>query len=327
MDVVREYIKWKEVWSVSKRKIGVLVMSYGTPRSMEEVEAYYTHIRRGNPPTPEQLNDLIRRYEAIGGIFPLRENTNKQVEALEQHLNQQAPDDLEFVCFQGLKHAQPLIEEGVQAMKKAGIEEGVGIVLAPHYSVMSVGEYIKRAQAEAEKQGIDMRFVESYHLHPALIEAFAERVKESLLRFPEEVRDQVRIIFTAHSLPKKIVQMNDPYVEQLMATSKTVMYTSKLINPWQFAWQSAGQTPIPWLGPDILEVIKELHEQEQVNHILVAPVGFVSDHLEILYDLDIEAQSVAKELGIHLERIPSLNVDPRYIQTLTESVLTQLERN
>lgn len=312
---------------MSKRKIGVLVMSYGTPQSMDDVEAYYTHIRRGNPPTPEQLKDLIDRYEAIGGMFPLRENTNKQVQALEQQLNETAPADLEFVCFQGLKHAQPLIEDGVRSMAQAGIQEAVGIVLAPHYSIMSVGEYIKRAQAEAEQQGIKMHFVKSYHLHPSLIDAFVERVKESLLRFPEDVRGQVRIIFSAHSLPKKIMEMNDPYVEQLMDTSKVIMRMSKLINPWQFAWQSAGQTPIPWLGPDILDVIKQLHQEEQVNHFLIAPIGFVSDHLEILYDLDIEAQGVAKELGIHLERIPSLNVDPRYIQTLTESVLAQLERN
>lgn len=312
---------------MSKRKIGVLVMSYGTPQSMDDVEAYYTHIRRGNPPTPEQLKDLIDRYEAIGGMFPLRENTNKQVQALEQQLNETAPADLEFVCFQGLKHAQPLIEDGVRSMAQAGIQEAVGIVLAPHYSIMSVGEYIKRAQAEAEQQGIKMHFVKSYHLHPSLIDAFVERVKESLLRFPEDVRGQVRIIFSAHSLPKKIMEMNVPYVEQLMDTSKVIMRMSKLINPWQFAWQSAGQTPIPWLGPDILDVIKQLHQEEQVNHFLIAPIGFVSDHLEILYDLDIEAQGVAKELGIHLERIPSLNVDPRYIQTLTESVLAQLERN
>lgn len=311
---------------MTKRKIGVLVMSYGTPQNMEDVEAYYTHIRRGNPPTSEQLDDLIRRYEAIGGMFPLRENTDKQVLALEESLNKSASVDVEFVCFQGLKHALPLIEDGVQAMAQVGITEAVGIVLAPHYSILSIGDYIKRAKAEAEAQQIKMSFVESYHLHPALIEAFVDRVKESLLRFPEAERDKVRIIFSAHSLPKKILEMNDPYVEQLMDTSKVIMRISKLINPWQFAWQSAGQTPIPWLGPDILDVVKELHTTEGVNRFLIAPIGFVSDHLEILYDLDIEAQDLAKELGVHLERIPSLNTEPKYMQALTDAVLTQLER-
>lgn len=312
---------------MSKRKIGVLVMSYGTPQNMEDVEAYYTHIRRGNPPTTEQLADLIRRYEAIGGMFPLRENTDKQVLALEESLNQSAADDVEFVCFQGLKHALPLIEDGVQAMAQVGIKEAVGIVLAPHYSILSIGDYMKRAQAEAETRQIKMRFVESYHLHPALIDAFALRVQESLLRFPEETREQVKIIFSAHSLPTKILEMNDPYVEQLLDTSKAIMNKSKLSNPWQFAWQSAGQTPVPWLGPDILDVVKELQAEEAVQQFLIAPIGFVSDHLEILYDLDIEAQALAKELGVHLERIPSLNTDPKYVQTLTDAVLTQLERS
>lgn len=310
---------------MSKRKIGVLVMSYGTPQDMDDVEAYYTHIRRGNPPTPEQLNDLKQRYDAIGGIFPLRENTNKQVQTLEDTLNKNAID-IQFACFQGLKHAAPLIEEAVQQMTKDGITEAVGIVLAPHYSIMSVGSYIKRAQAEAEKQQIKISFVKSYHLHPALLDALATRVQDTLLRFQEEDRSKVRLIFSAHSLPTKILEMNDPYVNQLLETSKAIIEQTNLPNTWQFAWQSAGQTAIPWLGPDILDVIKNLYEEEQVQHILLSPIGFVSDHLEILYDIDMEAQAVAKDLGIHLERTPSLNTDPKYMQTLTEAILTQLER-
>lgn len=310
---------------MSKRKIGVLVMSYGTPQDMDDVEAYYTHIRRGNPPTPEQLNDLKQRYDAIGGIFPLRENTNKQVQTLEDTLNKNAID-IQFSCFQGLKHASPLIEEAVQQMTKDGITEAVGIVLAPHYSIMSVGSYIKRAQAEAEKQQIKISFVKSYHLHPALLDALATRVQDTLLRFQEEDRSKVRLIFSAHSLPTKILEMNDPYVNQLLETSKAIIEQTNLPNTWQFAWQSAGQTAIPWLVPDILDVIKNLYEEEQVQHILLSPIGFVSDHLEILYDIDMQAQAVAKDLGIHLERTPSLNTDPKYMQTLTEAILTQLER-
>jgi protoporphyrin/coproporphyrin ferrochelatase len=309
------------------QKIGVLVMSYGTPESMDQVEAYYTHIRRGHPPTPELLQELKDRYEAIGGFFPLRDNTNKQVQALEDELNRRAREsgsEVSYVCYQGLKHASPYIEDGVKQMAADGIRLGVGIVLAPHYSVMSVGGYIQRAQAEAEKvEGMDMRFVKSYHLHPQLIEALVERVKDALERFPEEERGAVRAIFSAHSLPTKILEMGDPYPNQLLETSRTVAEQVG-IERWQFGWQSAGRTATPWLGPDILDIIRRLREDEGVRNVLLCPVGFVSDHLEVLYDVDIEAQAVAKELGVHLERTASLNVDPAYMATLADVVMEKL---
>ncbi|EGL81556.1 Ferrochelatase [Caldalkalibacillus thermarum TA2.A1] len=304
------------------KTIGVFVMSYGTPENMEQVEEYYTHIRRGNPPSAEQLQELKDRYEAIGGLFPLRRNTNAQVEALQDKLDQlQGAAGVQFRCYQGLKHAHPLIEEGVQQMARDGIKEAIGIVLAPHYSIMSVGSYVKRAQAEADKAGIAMRCVKDYHLHPLLIEAWAERVQDTLAQFAPDVQNRVRIIFTAHSLPEKIKEMNDPYVEQLLETSRAIMAHTGLANQWQFAWQSAGQTPVPWLGPDILDVLRQLRQDENVEHVMICPIGFVSDHLEILYDIDIEAQNVARELGIELKRPPSLNTDPRYIEVLADMVL------
>jgi protoporphyrin/coproporphyrin ferrochelatase len=309
------------------QKIGVLVMSYGTPESMDQVEAYYTHIRRGNPPTPELLQELKDRYEAIGGFFPLRDNTNKQVQALEQELNRRAQEsgsDVTYVCYQGLKHAAPFIEDGIRQMAEDGIRLGVGVVLAPHYSVMSVGGYIQRAQAEAEKvEGMDMRFVKSYHLHPQLIEALVVRVKEAMQRFPEEERGSVRAIFSAHSLPTKILEMGDPYPNQLLETSRVVAEQVG-IERWQFGWQSAGRTSTPWLGPDILDIVRRLSKDEGVRNVLLCPVGFVSDHLEVLYDVDIEAQAVAKELGVHLERTASLNVDPAYMATLADVVMEKL---
>jgi len=300
-----------------KKRIGVLVMSYGTPESMESIEAYYTHIRHGRPPTEEQLQELKDRYAAIvGGVFPLREHTNKQVEALQQALDA-GGGDVEFVCFQGLKHASPYIEDGVRQIAEAGIQDAIGIVLAPHYSVMSVGSYIKRAEAIASELGISFRFVKSYYARPKLIEAFAERVKEGLARF-EGGDNQVRVLFSAHSLPEKILQMGDPYVDQLLATSKLIADQVGLPS-WQFVWQSAGRTADPWLGPDILDVMQNL-QREGVKKILSCPIGFVSDHLEILYDLDIEAKQLAAELGIHFERIRSLNQDPRYIGLLRDIV-------
>ncbi|MFC4778628.1 ferrochelatase [Paenibacillus sp. GCM10023252] len=301
-------------------RIGVLVMSYGTPQSLDDIEAYYTHIRRGNAPTPEMLADLKGRYEAIvGGVFPLRANTDGQVASLQDKLEQLAPG--QYVCYQGLKHAVPYIEDGVQQMAADGIVEAVGIVLAPHYSTMSVGTYIKRAQAQAEELGIRMSFVEQYHLHPKLLQALAERVKDGLERLAVSSggAEPVKVLFSAHSLPVRIREVNDPYEEQLLATSREVAAQAGVAD-WQFTWQSAGRTREPWLGPDILETLQELNE-EGVKGVLVAPVGFVSDHLEVLYDLDLEAKSAAAKLGMTLERIAMLNRDPLYMETLAESII------
>ena len=219
---------------MTQTTVGVLVMSYGTPEDMDQVEAYYTHIRGGRPPSAEQLQELKDRYEAIGGVFPLRKNTNAQVQALEEKL-QSSATGVHFKCYQGLKHAAPFIEDGVRQMAADGIQEAVGLVLAPHYSRMSVGSYIQRARETAEELGLSMSFIESYHLHPSLIQALVERAKETLARFDRDVQEDVRFIFTAHSLPEKIVEMKDPYPQQLLETSQTIMEQSGLPNKWQFA--------------------------------------------------------------------------------------------
>jgi len=308
------------------KRIGVLVMSYGTPQSMEDIEAYYTHIRRGHPPTPELLEELRGRYEAIvGGVFPLRENTDRQVASLQDKLEQVAPG--RYVCYQGLKHARPFIEEGMQAMAADGIKQAVGIVLAPHYSVMSVGSYLKRAKEEAAAHGIEFAGIESYHLHPKLLAALTERVTDGLNKLADTVRAErshaeavrTKVLFSAHSLPEKIREMNDPYEKQLLETSEAVAKAAG-ITDWQFTWQSAGRTREPWLGPDILETFRALRE-EGYEAALVAPIGFVSDHLEVLYDLDIEAKAFTAELGMSMERIAMLNSDPLYMETLAESIV------
>lgn len=308
---------------MAKRKIGVLVMSYGTPESLDQIEAYYTHIRRGNPPTPEQLKELTDRYEAIvGGFFPLRENTNQQVRGLEETLNR-LHSDTEFICYQGLKHAAPFVEDGVAQMVEDGITEAVGIVLAPHYSTMSVGSYIKRARERSEELGLKINFVESYHLHPKLLEALSERVENALQKFNVTHEKQPFVLFSAHSLPEKILALNDPYPKQLLETSEAIATRTNIAN-WEFVWQSAGRTREPWLGPDILDKIRSLHEGGDVKDILICPIGFVSDHLEVLYDIDIECQNLARELGLHLERTESLNTDPKYMETLADVVWEQL---
>jgi ferrochelatase len=301
------------------KAIGVLVMSYGTPESLEDVEAYYTHIRRGNPPSAEQLEDLTSRYRSIvGGVFPLRENTNSQVAALQMKLDELSGKG-RFICYQGLKHAAPYIEDGVAAMAADGITEAVGIVLTPQYSVMSVGGYMKRAQEEAAKQGITFKAVKEYHLHPELIDALCIRVIEGLERFGDQ-REDTLVLFSAHSLPAQILEMNDPYADQLLATSDAVAKAAG-VSRWQFTWQSAGKTGQPWLGPDILETLERL-SREGVTSILVTPVGFVSDHLEVLFDIDIEARKFAEQNGIRLERIRMLNDDPQYMTALADAVLS-----
>jgi ferrochelatase len=306
------------------KRIGVLVMSYGTPESMDDIAAYYTHIRRGRAPEPEQLAELKGRYEAIvGGVFPLRENTDGQVAGLQDKLEQLAPGT--FACYQGLKHARPYIEDGVEQMAKDGIVKAVAIVLAPHYSTMSIGSYMKRAQEKAAELGIELLVVEQYHLHPKLLKALTERVQAGLARLAEqsEGAERTKVLFSAHSLPEKIRELGDPYEKQLLETSAAVAAAAG-VTDWQFTWQSAGRTREPWLGPDILETLPVLAE-EGIEAVLVAPIGFVSDHLEVLYDLDIEAQAAAKELNMRLARIAMLNQDPLYMETLAESVLSALE--
>lgn len=300
-------------------KIGVLVMSYGTPESLDDVEAYYTHIRRGNAPSEEQLQELTSRYEAIvGGVFPLRENTNAQVANLQARLDELHPNN--FKCFQGLKHAKPYIEDGVEMMAQQQIKQAVGIVLAPHYSVMSVGGYVKRAAAKAKELGIEMQFVESYHLHPQLIKALTDRVKQKFTELePHKGQKPVKVLFSAHSLPEKIRALGDPYEQQLLDTSAAVAKAAE-IEDWQFTWQSAGRTHEPWLGPDILDTMEEV-AAEGYKAVLSAPIGFVSDHLEVLYDLDIEAKQKAQELNISFDRTAMLNSDPLYMDTLAESII------
>lgn len=309
---------------MSTRNIGVLVMSYGTPANMDQIEAYYTHIRRGSPPSAEQLEELTARYEAIvGGVFPLRANTDQQVEALQAELDSRtAGTDVRYVCYQGLKHASPMIEDGLSQMAADGLKEAIGIVLAPHYSIMSVGGYMKRAKEEADKQGIVFIGIDSYHLHPLLIDALELRLTEKLREYEAEgvSQEEVHVLFSAHSLPARIVEMNDPYPQQLLETSDAIASQAGVKrDQWRFTWQSAGRTATPWLGPDIMDTLEAVKE-EGIRHVISAPIGFVSDHLEVLYDLDIEAQQKSDEIGLSFKRIRSLNSDPLYMSVLADCI-------
>lgn len=289
--------------------VGVLVMAYGTPASPSDVESYYTHVRRGSPPPPELLADLERRYAAIGGTSPLAERTRAQAEGLARSLGEG------FVVALGQKHAAPFIEDGMATLLDAGVRRVVGLVLAPHYSALSVAQYHQRAAAAA----VDTPYtgVERWHLHPVLVELLAERVLRALIGLPPGA--QVETLFTAHSLPERALSMDEPsYPEQLHQTAEEVAARAGL-KRWRTAWQSAGRTADPWIGPDILEVIRGL-PGDGVDAVVVCPAGFVSDHLEVLYDVDVEARQVAESSGLRLARTASLNDDPRFTSMLAEVV-------
>ncbi len=297
-------------------RIGVLLMAYGTPRHPDEVEAYYTDIRRGRPPTPEQLADLIRRYDAIGGISPLAERPERQRDALQSALDATEPG--RFVVTLGLKHADHKIEAGVDELATLGVERIVAVVLAPHYSALSVGQYLDRAVAAAQPHGLEVAGIRSWATEPAFVEFLAADISARLATMPENTK----VLFTAHSLPERVLAMGDPYPDELRSTATAVAEQVGLApwSSWSIAWQSAGRTPEPWLGPDILAVIDELAGSEHASAVLVCACGFVADHLEVLYDLDIEAKAHAGSRGLGFDRTACVNADPSVIAALAERV-------
>jgi ferrochelatase len=292
--------------------IGVVLMAYGTPRTPAEVAPYYTDIRRGRPPTPEQLADLTRRYEAIGGISPLAVLTERQRDVLQAALDERAPG--RHVVTLGLKHAAPKVEEGVATLAAAGVERIVGLVLAPHHSSMSIGEYLGRAAAAAAAAGLPFSGVDSWAREPAYVAFLADAVTAGLAELPAGSR----VVFTAHSLPQRILAAGDPYPDELRATATAVAERLGL-DDWAIGWQSAGRTPEPWIGPDVLDVVDDC--AGSVPGLLVCPCGFVADHLEVLYDLDIEARQRADAAGLPFARTRSMNTDPAVLGALADRVV------
>lgn len=299
-------------------KRGVLVMAYGTPRSLDDVEEYYTDIRRGRPPTPELLEELTDRYRAIGGHSPLYEITQAQARGIEERTG--------IKSYLGQKHAAPFVPDAVRKMAQDGITHAVGLVLAPHYSSMSIGDYTRRAQSAGEEIGWQGRLdvVRSWHLAPGYIDYLTARVKKALATIPEEARAKTKVLFTAHSLPERILQNNDPYPDQLRATADAVARRAQL-QAYDIGWQSAGRTKDPWIGPDVLDVMKDLHSDGWAG-VVVCPCGFVSDHLEVLYDVDIECKQLADELGMAFARTDSPNDQDEFLDMLADVVRDAFER-
>ncbi len=286
----------------SEKSTGILCMAYGNPATEADIAAYYTHIRGGRAPSPESIEELTQRYRAIGGS-PLTEITRAQAKALFARTG--------LPTFVGMKHAPPFIVDGAAEARRAGVEMLVGLPLAPHYAGMSLGAY---EQSLRRAWGGEMVFVPGFHDHPAFISAVQNLLVDALKHGRPD-----HVFFTAHSLPSRIITEGDPYRDQLLRSCRLV--ASGLDLPtWDFAFQSASHTGEPWLGPDLLEAV----ERSGARDVLVCPIGFVADHLEILYDLDVEAQDFARSRGIRIRRTPSFNARPDFIAALAAVVTDAL---
>jgi protoporphyrin/coproporphyrin ferrochelatase len=292
----------------AKVKTAVVLMAYGSPSRPEDIPAYFEDIRGGRPVRPEAVAELVERYRRIGGSSPLTEITERQRAALEH--------DLGAPVYVGMKHWKPRIADAVEQALGAGAERIVGLVLAPHYSGISIGGYRERLESAVAGRA-DLVMIESWHDHSPFVDIVADRVRGTT----------AHVVFTAHSLPARILDEDDPYKDQLLETSRLVAERAG-VESWSFAFQSASPTGEPWLGPDILKELERRHA-EGVRKVLVAPVGFVSDHLEILWDIDVEAREKAAQLDLELDRIESLNDSPEFaraLAVLVEQVLDESTR-
>ena len=300
---------------------GVLVMAYGGPNSLAEIQGYLADIRSGRPTTKVVLDEIKHNYERIGGKSPLLELTQQQIAAIAKHFD---PKQVRF--YLGMRHWAPWIEETVGQMVADGITQAVSIVMTPHYSKLSVAKYQAKIAAGLEMYRSQIQFshVESYHDAPGLIQALANRVQEGLNRWPESEQAEVHVVFSAHSLPVRVLKMCDPYDNQLKETAALVATKAGLQeSQWSWSYQSAGRSPEPWLGPQLQDYLPELTEKG-IHNVVSIPVGFVCDHVEILYDIDIQAQQVAREVGIRLERPPALNTDPIFIEAVAKVIQNKI---
>jgi protoporphyrin/coproporphyrin ferrochelatase len=303
-----------------RRITGLLVMAYGTASGPDDVERYYTDIRGGRTPPPEAVEELRARYAAIGNSFPLDRITRQQTERLEAELN--ARGELLWKAYVGYKHSPPTVADAVARMAADDIGEAIGIVMAPHYSGMSIGGYVERVQV-AVPPDLRISVIESWSTHPSFVEVLADRVRAARDGLTDEERSNDLVIFSAHSLPSRIVDEGDPYPAQLRSTADAV--SGRLgLERWTTAWQSAGRTAEPWLGPPLPEVVAKA-APDGFTAVVVCPCGFTADHLEVLYDVDIEAREAAEEVGIRLVRTASMNADPDFIRAVADVVRDHVE--
>lgn len=308
----------------------ILLMAYGTPNSLDEIEPYYTDIRGGRKPTPENLRELTERYQKIGGRTPLLDITREQARALQAQLGDA------YRVYIGMRHWHPYIAQTVDEMVRDGARRVIAIALAPHYSRFSIDGYIQRVREAMTKSGalFELSYVKSWNDHPLFLRSVAERMEDARKKFSSNSWDEIQVLFSAHSLPERILQSNDPYPNELRETCEGVAAILGLPH-WRFAYQSAGRTGEKWLGPEILETLGVIASEAKTppyppllgegkgevgRRVLIAPIGFVADHLEVLYDIDIECAARARELGIEMRRIESPNATPAFIAALSAIV-------
>ena len=294
----------------------LLLLAFGGPRSLDEVESFLTRLFRGRKPSPEELEKIKERYRLIGGSSPLPKITQGQAKGLEESLNAKG---YPFKSYVGMRYSHPLIEETLKEILRDGIREVIAIPMAPFRSRGSTGAYIEemnRVQGNLGR-GFAISFVEGWHTHPLFFEAVRERVREGLMEFTPGKRDKVHLIFTAHSLPKSMIE-GDPYVKDMAASIRGVLEGMES-RPWHIAFQSRGGGLEEWGGPDVESVLLELSRKE-VHEILIVPIGFVSDHIEVLYDIDILYRKKAESLGMVLKRSPSINFSERFIEAISNAV-------
>lgn len=303
--------------------LGVLLMAYGSPSGLEDVARYYAHLRaaRGSPPpSQEEIEELTERYRRIGGRSPLLEMTIRQARALERELRARGR---ELKVYLGMRHSSPFIGEAVRRAREEGVSFLVAIALAPHYSRLSIGDYEQALREAAQgPTGLEYDMVRSYHLHPLFLEAWRERVEAALKPLEEGERRGLHTLFTAHSLPEAILRWGDPYPDQVLESARALAGLLEL-RSWEVAYQSAGATGGRWLGPHLLERVRAL-AREGRRTLLVVPLGFVSDHLEVLYDIDLEARGLAQSLNVKLLRPEMLNDSPTFIRALADLVEERL---
>ena len=305
---------------MARSHTAVLLMAYGSPNRLEDVEAYFTDIRGGRKPSLEAIEELTGRYRRVGVPTPLLAVSMELGQQLERQLNLDPPDDMIYTVHLGMKHWTPRIATAIDEIVDSGADRLIAIVLAPHYSKISTGGYRRQVEqalaARSARRGaapsLGLDFVESWHELDGYIQAVAENVRMVRAGFPNP--EEVVAVFTAHSLPARILNEGDPYQEQLLRTSELVADRAG-IEQWRFSYQSQSHTGEPWLGPDLVETVEELAAHGH-RAILVSSVWFIADHLEIFYDIDIEAKERADALGIELKRTPMLNADPRLVQAL-----------
>ncbi|MDX1419099.1 MAG: ferrochelatase [Rubricoccaceae bacterium] len=312
----------------SSAPIGVLFMAYGGPASLDEIPGYLADIRHGRPTTQAVLDEITNNYRQIGGRSPIVELTKAQIDGAMRHLN--PPGEPErYRAYLGMRHWAPWIEETVGQMLDDGIERAVGIVLAPHFSTLSIAKYQQKVRAGLDlyRGDLDVAFVDAYYDEDLLIEAFAERVRQGIEAFPDDEQDEVHVVFSAHSLPVRILKGGDPYQDQLWTTARLVAERVGLPEArWSWSYQSEGRSPEPWLGPQLEDHIPALKAERGIDKVVSVVIGFVCDHVEILYDVDIEAQAAAQEAGVRLVRPPSLNDDPRFVRLLADLVAGEAAR-